>query len=263
MAHRQDYMSQDGVTGLMIGLALIKKYIPENAEVTTCDGATFRPLQMAKTISNAIVNRIDDAHNNRIFFPGSDECCAKKITLSNFEGGHASSIIHGLKKSADYIDDQGRHSNVGEYIAWEGLRALTQATINSNAKFWLRLKTLGWDMGEERPATKTLFNSAIETQNLEILALINNLLYPAGDNLETDQAFFADLLCKAPCGGPCQKGQILERLIQRYGQNLNAQITLNGWECVGKPMDSEEIAYSTAWITWHCITFTCFITASL
>ncbi|MCE7926692.1 MAG: T9SS C-terminal target domain-containing protein [Haliscomenobacteraceae bacterium CHB4] len=205
LAHRQNYMSQDGVTGLLIGLALIKRYIPENAEVTTCDGTKYKPLEMAKKITSAMVDRIDDTRKNRIIFPGSDECCLQKVELSNFEGGQAGAIIHGLKKAADYIDGRNRHSSFGELFNWSGLRKLTEVTTNSNAKFWLRLKAIGWDMGEERNATKTLFKSAANTQNVEILSLINNLLHPGGDNLDTDQAYFEEMLCKAPCGGPCFK----------------------------------------------------------
>lgn len=205
LVHRQHFMSHDGMSGLMIGLALIKRYIPENAEVTTCDGTKHKPLEMAKKIASAIVDRADDAFANRISWPGSPGCCAKETFLSGSEGGHLAATIHGFKHAADYIDDHDRRSNLDELLAWAGLRLQVAATTNTNAKFWLRLKAIGWDMGEENNATKTLFESAVETQNLEILTLINNLLHPGGDNLDTDQAFFEELLCKAPCGGPCYK----------------------------------------------------------
>lgn len=206
LAHRQNYMSQDGVVGLLIGLALIKRYIPENAEVTTCDGATYKPHEMAKRITSSMVDRIDDSQWNRITFPGSKQCCFKEVDFSNAEGGRASGIAHGLKRAATYIDGKKRKSNADEYLTWSvATRFMVQTTTSANAKFWLTLKAIGWDMGEERHATKTLFHSAAETQNMEILILINNLLHPGGSNLSTNQPFFEELLCKAPCGGPCYK----------------------------------------------------------
>jgi hypothetical protein len=203
LAHRQNYMSQDQLIGMMGGLALIKRYIPENAEVTTCDDTKYKPLEMAIKITTALVDRVDNSYLNRISFPGSGECCYSRATFTNAEGGQAYAVIHGLKKAADYIDGRNRHSNGGEYFAWVGLRGVVQLSYSAEGIFWLRLKALGWDMGEERNATKTLFNSAIQTQGQEIYALINNLLYPGGENLSTDQAFFAEMLCSAPCGGPC------------------------------------------------------------
>lgn len=207
LVHRQNFMSHDGMSGLMIGLAMIKRYIPEDAEVTTCDGAKYKPLDMAKKISSAMIDRADDAFNNRISWPGSPGCCAKETFLSESEGGHLIATIHGFKHAADYIDDKDRHSNVDEAFCWALLHKQVQTSKNNNNKFWLRLKALGWDMGEEKNSIKTLFHSASETQNLEIMILINNLLYPGGDNLSTNQGFFEELLCKAPCGGPCIKQQ--------------------------------------------------------
>lgn len=209
LVHTQNFMSQDGMTGLMIGLALIKRYIPEDAEVVTCDGTIYKPLLMAKKITSAIIDRVDDAYRNRISWPGSPGCCAKETFLSNGEGGQLQATITGFKHAADYIDGQHRHSSAGEWFAWSTFsRATAQVSaFDNNAKFWLRLKALGWDMGEERHATKTLFHSAASTQNVEVLILINNLLYPQGENLSTNREFFEELLCKAPCGGPCYKQQ--------------------------------------------------------
>jgi hypothetical protein len=208
LAHRQNYMSQDQATGMLIGLALIKRYIPENAEVTTCDGTKYKPLEMAKKITSAIIDRIDDAFQNRIFFPGSNECCYSPVYFTSFEGGRTTAIIHGLKKAADYIDDRNRHSNVDEYLAWGGFRkfiAHLPDMSNNNATFWLRLKTIGWDMDNEDPQEKAFYLATIADAGFEIMPLINNLLYPGGGNLPTYQTLMEELLCKAPCGGPCFK----------------------------------------------------------
>ena len=207
LVHRQDYMSQDGMTGLMLGLAMIKRYIPEDAEVTTCTGETYHPLQMAINISNGLIDNVDDNYNNRIAWPMSSSCCDKEVFLSESEGGRLFATIHGFKKAADYIDDKNRHSNIDELFGWDLLRTQVATTNSNNAKFWLRLRAIGWDIGEESNHRKNFFISEMEDQNLDILKLINDLLYPGGANLCTseDQAFFERLLCSAPCAGPCRK----------------------------------------------------------
>ncbi len=52
----------------MIGLAMIKRFIPDYATVTTCEGQTFSPLQMAKTIASGMTNRIDEEYLDRISY---------------------------------------------------------------------------------------------------------------------------------------------------------------------------------------------------
>ena len=205
LVHRQNFMSQDGMTGLMLGLAMIKRYIPENAEVTTCDGQKFKPLEMARRISSAIVDNVDDRYMNRIAWPKSNVCCAKEVFLSEREGGRLEFTIKGFKKAADYIDDHNRHSNLDEMFGWWGLTQSTLYTNSTNAKFWLRLKAIGWDMGEDDPIQISAFYGEAELQNLEILLLMNNLLHPEGNNLGVNQAYFEALLCNAPCQGPCRK----------------------------------------------------------
>ena len=107
-----------------------------------------------------MVDYADDAFANRIAWPGSKGCCDKEVFLSESEGGRLFATIHGFKKAADYIDDRDRHSNVDELFGWWVLKKQVQTSDNSNAKFWLRLKALGWDIGEDDQSTKTLFHSA-------------------------------------------------------------------------------------------------------
>lgn len=257
LVYKQAFMSHDGMTGLMIGLALIKRYIPENAEVTMCDGTKHKPLEMAKRITSAIVDRADDSFNNRISWPGSPGCCAKETFLSNGEGGQLMSTIHGFKHAADYIDDRDRHSNADEFSSWQGLFLVTAATKNTNAKFWLRLKALGWDMGEEPHNIKTLFHSAASTQNLEILILINNLLYPGGDNLSTNQPFLKNCSAKHPAAAPAGKSPDMQSLTPKFGRSSTAPTSLNGLGSGGKHIHTVMLtACSTAWTIWRCTTST-------
>lgn len=82
LAHRQNFMSQDGVFGLMIGLAMIKRFIPASATVTTCDGTTYSPLSIATQIASAMTNRLDNAFSNRIYIPGAEDCLEKPARIS-------------------------------------------------------------------------------------------------------------------------------------------------------------------------------------
>ncbi|MFN0215104.1 MAG: hypothetical protein ACKVT2_12685 [Saprospiraceae bacterium] len=45
----------------------------------------------------------------------------------------------------------------------------------------------------------------MDNYDKEIFLLANNLLFPEEPNVPTDRAFFEELLCSAPCGGPCYK----------------------------------------------------------
>jgi hypothetical protein len=209
--HRQNFMSQDGVIGLMIGLTMIKRFIPPNATVTTCDGTAYSPLSIATQIASAITNRIDNAYNNRINWPKSNDsdCCKKEVFLSSCEGGHAAAITKGLKKACSYVDGANRNANVGENLAWAGLTLQTKDFVNGgthigdNANFWIRLKTLGWDMGGA--AANGLYQDAFREKNLQIMPIINNILYPNEPNIGIDKNYFKGMLCAAPCDGPCEK----------------------------------------------------------
>jgi hypothetical protein len=46
---------------------------------------------------------------------------------------------------------------------------------------------------------------AYSTQHVEIYAMMNNLLFPAQPNIPIDRSFFEEMLCSAPCQGPCVK----------------------------------------------------------
>lgn len=202
--HRQNFMSQDGVIALMVGLAMIKRYIPADATVSTCDGQTYNVLSIATKIGKSLTNRIFDAYNNQISWPrsGFEDCCQKEVFFSSCEGGHALAISKGLKKSLSYLDAQKHNANFNELVAWGGLTGLV-AGGNDNANFWIRLKAIGWDMGGDNE--KNIFIGQSLLRNQEIYQIMNNLLYPSPPNLAISKSFFKDLLCSAPCGGPCKK----------------------------------------------------------
>ena len=206
LVHRQDFMSQDGVIDMMIGLAMIKKYIPDYAKVTTCDGEEFHPLQMAKDIAGAIVDRVSNSYLNRSYWPGGSLCLDKAAWFSLGEGGVFNSTIAGLRRACTFIDGIPRPTSSGGQFAFKaGLFLQTALTSNSNEVFWIRLKTVGWDMGDD--PRRSLYESTVITEGMEILPLINNLLHPSvdGSDIGLNKQFFKDMLCGAPCGGPCSK----------------------------------------------------------
>ncbi|MCC6281898.1 MAG: T9SS type A sorting domain-containing protein [Saprospiraceae bacterium] len=201
----QNFMSQDGVIGLMIGLTLIKKFIPASAMVTTCDSTVYYPLEMAIDISSAIVDRVDRAYRNWILWPESGNCCERKVYLTESEGGSMKFTIHGLKKAANYMDGGSRHSNSDEYLHWQYLTAQAGFSESDNGKFWLRLMALGWDVGDKGSVVQNIFKNKSEIHGTEILGMINNILYPGGGDVKVDRDFFEAMLCSAPCSGPCVK----------------------------------------------------------
>ncbi len=245
LAHRQDYMSQDQVYSLMIGLAFIKKYVPENATITTCSGSIHNVLEIAQNIAKALADRVDSEQWGRIAWPGSGSCCTREVFLNISEGGVLWPFMEGLKKAAGYVDGTNHKSSIGEKIAWgtmvktfdrlpeyletpilqEGLQKLYK-----EGAFFIELAALGWDI-DQNPKVgspiyfpnsfpnivlpggiknnigmKDVFYELVISLNKQIFQPINNLLYPYGPNLDKiPKSYFESLLCSAPCAGPCNK----------------------------------------------------------
>ena len=214
--HRQNFMSQDGLIALMVGLAMIKRYIPANATVTTCDGTAYTPLSIAIEIGNSLTDRVFDAYQDRISWPrsGFKDCCRKEVFFSACEGGHLVFIAKGLKKAMSYLDEHDHTANANETIQWGLLTGYTSLSSNSNTKFWLRLKSIGWDMGGD--VDKVNYLSATFLQGQEIYPMMNNLLYPSSPNLPIDKAGMKALLCSAPCGGPCKRTEDFNSNLQDF-----------------------------------------------
>ena len=204
LVHRQGFMSQDGVFALMIGLTMIKRFIPPYAKVTTCEGQDFYPLDMAIKIASNMTNRIDNEYLSRISWPGSNICCDEEVFISGEAGGHLDWTMHGLKKVCTYIDGVERHSDIWEGVLWGGFAAQSAGFWwGDNARHYVRLKALGWDMGGAGNGGN--YMAAMDDKNLEIMRFVNNLLYPAPPNMGIDKEYFKKMLCSAPCGGPCRK----------------------------------------------------------
>ncbi len=227
LEHRRGFMSQDGVFALMIGLAMIKKFIPPTATVTTCDGATYSPLSIATQIATGMTDRIDNDYKNQIVWPQSRMCCDREVALTSEEGGRLIFSIHGLKKACSYIDGEERHSSAGEAALWGGFAAQSAGFFwGENVRHWVRLKTIGWDMGSAGNGGN--YMAALDDKNLEIMRFINNLLYPAQPDIGIDKAFFKSMLCDAPCGGPCRKRS-------DYGDTIAGYANFPEFECPNNP----------------------------
>ena len=90
----------------------MKKFIPADASVTTCEGRKYYVLEIATEIVKALVGRIDKNPKDYIEFPGSAQCIDSKnfigfrkkhTNLNNFEGGQASTTVYGMKLVLDYF----------------------------------------------------------------------------------------------------------------------------------------------------------------
>jgi hypothetical protein len=66
---RQNFMSQDQLTGIMLGLAFIKRYVSATDSVTTCDGRKFSVLSPAQRLARSYINNMDDGDSSLITIP--------------------------------------------------------------------------------------------------------------------------------------------------------------------------------------------------
>jgi hypothetical protein len=72
--------------------------------------------------------------------------------------------------------------------------------------FWLQLKSSSRDLSNFK--WRDRYVSAITHYDKEIYLLGNDLLYPAGTPISNEidgKEYFKNMLCDAPCGGPCSK----------------------------------------------------------
>ena len=200
MAHTQNFMSQDQLYNLLYGLAFIKRYIPASAFVVTCEGDTSNVLSIAQNITRGIVPRIND-NGDHITIPGSEDCCNKTIKLTDAEGGNLRFGMAGLVRVHDYITGESTK-----------ITALQRFALDLGSKkkqgqaFYVELVGMGYDLSVQKNNFK-VFGLA-KKFGKEIYLLGNDLLYPSGTNI-VDQYdlkdYFKDLLCSAPCGGPCTR----------------------------------------------------------
>lgn len=118
MVFTQHFMSHDQLINLFYGFTFIKKYIPENATITTCSGETYKPLEMVQKLSESIVNKIND-NGDHITLPGSGDCCEKIVKLSDCEGGNLRGTIYGLLKANEYITGKETRTTLMQQFVFE------------------------------------------------------------------------------------------------------------------------------------------------
>ena len=219
-------MSQDQLIGLFYGFSFIKKYIPPTATVTTCDGQTFKPLEMVQRMSDAIVSRIND-YGDHITLPGSEDCCDRTVKLSYGEGGNMRWTIYGFLKTNQLLQGRKIRTTLAQQAAFElGLATniasapyILPVHINSDTRnagidnlysgpwsFYLKLSAMSKDFSDISNGNKEIITATADYFNKEILLLGNDLLFPEGESTADwvgGEAFFRSLLCAAPCEGPC------------------------------------------------------------
>jgi len=200
MAHTQNFISQDQLYNLLYGLAFIKRYIPASAVVVTCDGGTSNVLSIAQNITRGIVPRIND-NSDHITIPGSEDCCNKTIKLTDAEGGNCRFGMAGLVRVHDYITGETTKITAAQRLALE-----LGSKKKEGQAFYVELVGMGYDLSVQTNNFKVF--ALAKNFGKEIYLLGNDLLYPSGTNV-VDQhdlkGYFLELLCSAPCGGPCTR----------------------------------------------------------
>lgn len=205
LASLQHFMSQDQVIGLYTGLAFIKRYIPATDSVTTCDGRRYPVLSEAQKIAKSIYSRIDE-DGDRIAWPGTDSCATTKQFISNCEGGNVTWSKFGLRRVKNFICDENDGPNFNSRMRWGLWGSQTRNTSNKNANMFLLLTTLGMDVGATSSNYQWgQYGEPCEKFNKQLYPVLNNLLFPAPPNVTTQQDYLKDMLCSAPCEGPCRK----------------------------------------------------------
>ncbi|HAD13235.1 MAG TPA: hypothetical protein DCF33_12460 [Saprospirales bacterium] len=231
----KNFLSSDQMYALMQGLVMIKKYIPANATITRCDGVQENILDIAQSIGRGLVDAACNEHRT-INWPGSEDCCWGPVRISPVAGGNLAWNYAGLVLMYNYISDDDRTITKKDQIFYNGLGNLFFTSIGiiqpREGKFYLEGISFGMDIGDLPPnrillnnlwsglvgtlipdidpVPKDIVISNLSRQKVEIYGLINNLLFPGGDNVPVDKQFFLDMLCTAPCSGPCQKASRYE-----------------------------------------------------
>ncbi len=204
MEYEVGYMSQDQIFSIMMGLTMIKRFIPANATVTTCDGATFQPLKIAQDISNGIVKMPQNGARN-MFWPASEDldCCAKPVKFGMCAGGDFTFSYAYLELMHNYIDPARKHK-IGIFDRMPS-SVLFQQQGHPNFNRVIEGLSFGSDLANLPDRFKNPVSDYAYSKDKEIFLLMNNLLYPGGNQLPVDRSLFEEMLCSAPCGGPCIK----------------------------------------------------------
>jgi hypothetical protein len=203
------FLSSDQMFTIMMGLAMVKRFVPEGATVTTCNGDVFHPLEIAQNIAKGMVE-LPQNSTRHIFWPGSDnrDCCHKSIKFGQCNGGNFQTLYAGLEYMYNYIDPENKH----KIEAWDRAKwsLLMQTTLfpdyNANGNFALEAMTFANDWRDlDNLKAIQLINGSIAGEK-EIFLLMNDVVFPEYPHNVNDQGhrdIFKQMLCDAPCSGPC------------------------------------------------------------
>jgi hypothetical protein len=238
LARQQSFLSQDQITSLLYGISFINKYIPADATITTCGDATpIHVLDIAKKISNGLVTHVWNDPGLAITIPGTFDCTITPIHLSEAAGGQCFFTATGMLNTNTLINGYtpiNLHNNywgllpngvnymgVFANIGWNAIGASTlgingpkdlidplgQIKVDPTGEgFWLQYQSMNRDLSNYK--WRDLYVSAIAHYDKEIYLLGNDLLFPNGtpisDKIDGKERF-KNMLCDAPCNGPCRK----------------------------------------------------------
>jgi len=199
MVRSQFFLSHDQIMNLFYGLLFVKKYIPEEATVRTCDGQVYHPVEMMQKIANGIMSAID---SKRITLPKSKENCRHPVRLSECEGGDLRPTLYGLKSVNAILQGEQVKSN-----GWERsfFKSMSIFSGGFNGEFYSKQTSGFRDLSINKKKNRRVIK-LIKKNRKEILLLGNDLLFPQGKPVAEKvggKAFFKEMLCTAPIDGPC------------------------------------------------------------
>ncbi len=203
------YLSQDQMFAIMKGLALVKRYIPPTATVTTCDGVEFSPLAIAQDIAKGLV-KLPQNGSRHIFWPGSDDddCCYKSIKFGECAGGNLQWTYAALEMMYNYIDPDEKHK-IGslDYSKFyrQSLLMGNSSVNDPNFNFAINGFLIGVNPLKLKIKMMERLDAYANQKDKEIYLLINKLLYPGPFDWGLDRQDLEAMLCAAPCGGVCIK----------------------------------------------------------
>ena len=200
LVNQQHFVSHDQIINLFYGFLFLKKFIPQEASITTCAGKTFHPISMMQKISNALVTQIK---GNHIVLPNSKEICGQWVKLSECEGGDVTPTLYGLKKANEVLQDSTtRKSGFNRMI----YNLMPRVGGGFNTDFYYKQIAGYTDFSflKKRKLRRLL---KIEKQlKKEILLIGNDVLFPKGKSMADEiggQKFYQSFLANAPLDGPC------------------------------------------------------------
>lgn len=204
---KTNFLSHDQTFSILMGLAMVKRYLPPNATVITCDGTAYNPFNIVQEIANGMVKLPQNA-TRHVFWPGSsdDDCCYKAVKFGNCAGGNLQWTYAGIEYMFNYINEGDDDHKVGafERLKWGSSRG--------REAFFSTAMSVGFDLGDfgSQIARNRVINTIIDNKK-EIFLLMNDLFHPSEPNIMDDEAreelkaTFEQMLCEAPCEGVCFK----------------------------------------------------------